>query len=133
MSKFWEKTLNATSILSLLIAIIMLMLGIRALFGRSVFVGLALFSMARNGTAMEFIGNILGIIIACGGFGLMGMHGLSSSNSSKQSGVIYGIIMTIICIISMICSMVIKSLGLGDILMVLLPVAYTIAVINTSE
>ena len=128
-----KKSLKYSSILCLLIAVVMFVLGIRALTTRSVFMGLAIFSMARSGTFMSFMGNIIGILFTVGGYGLMGFHGINGGTKSCKTGLCIGAVMAVVCLISLFCSIATKRFNFGDILMLLLPIWYCLGVFANKD
>lgn len=127
----WKKSVEFTSVISLLVAALMIFFGIKAITGHSVFIGLAVFSMAKSGTMMAFVGNLMGIFVAGGGFGIMGLSGIAGGEKGRRTGLISGFLISIICIISLICSICSHNFSLGDILITALPIIYSLGVINS--
>ncbi len=131
-----KKALSFCSGLSGVIALAALVFGIRGLFDSSRFiVDLAMFSMIAGGTFMGFIGNVLSIVILCGGFGAMAYYGFSHGLNAKKKAFGYGIAMTAICGVSMLFAIFGGSAGrnyFGDILIFALPAVYTYAVLRTA-
>lgn len=129
-----RKLIDITSLLCGIAAIVSLIFGIRVLTGHGYFIGLALFSMTRHGTIFGFIGNILGIAVTCGGFGAMGFYGLTSSrsSSSRKNAFIWGLVMSAICLISLICSIFAGSFNFGDIIFLALPLLYTYGIFKSA-
>ena len=128
-----KKSLKYASIICLLVAVVMLVLGVRALLTKSVFMGLAVFSMARSGTFMSFMGNIIGMIFTVGGYGLMGYHGMNGGTKSQKSGLAIGAVMTIVCLVSLFCSVATKRFNFGDVVMLLLPIWYCIGTFASKD
>ena len=120
-----RKAIDTCSFLCGAVSLLTLIFGIKALTGKSYFIGLSLFNMAAKGTFFGFVGNLLGIVITCAGFGAMAFCGFKYSSSSKRKGFIYGAAMTVICLLSAIASIISRSFGMGDIMMLILPAAYT--------
>jgi len=127
-----RKFLDITSVLCIIVALASLVMGVRVLTGHGMFVGLAIFSMARQGTFMGFIGNILGIAVTCGGFGAMAYYGFSGGLNAKKKAFGYGIAMTVICGISLLFAIFGHIFTIGDLLIVALPAVYTYAVLRTA-
>lgn len=129
-----RKLIDITSLLCGIAAIVSLIFGIRVLTGHGYFIGLALFSMTRQGIVFGFIGNILGIAVTCGGFGAMGFYGLTSSrsSSSRKNAFIWGLVMSAICLISLICSIFAGSFNFGDIIFLALPLLYTYGIFKSA-
>ena len=102
-----KKVLNVCSVLCGITALLSLIMGIRVLAtGGSFLIGLRIFGMAERGTFAGFIGNLLGIAISC--------------------------LLTGICLISMIASIIGRSFSIGDLFIVALPAVYTYAVLRTA-
>ena len=129
-----RKLIDITSLLCGIVAIVSLIFGIRVITGHGYFIGLALFSMTRQGTIFGFLGNILGIAVTCGGFGAMGFYGLTSSrsSSSRKNAFIWGLVMSAICLISLICSIFAGSFNFGDIFFLALPLLYTYGIFKSA-
>lgn len=129
-----RKLVDITSLLCGIVAIVSLIFGIRVLTGHGYFIGLALFSMTRQGTVFGFIGNIIGIAITCGGFGAMGFYGLTSlrSASSRKNAFIWGLVMSAICLVSLVCSIFAGSFNFGDIIFLALPLIYTYGIFKSA-
>ncbi len=128
-----KKVINVCSVLCGLTALLSLIMGIRVLAtGGSFFIGLRIFSMAENGTFIGFIGNLLGMAVAVLGFGALAVCGFGSSQNAKKNGFIYGLIMTGICLISMIAAIIGKSFSIGDLFIFALPAIYTYAVLKSA-
>lgn len=129
-----RKLIDITSLLCGIAAIVSLIFGIRVLTGHGYFIGLALFSMTRQGTVFGFIGNIIGIAVTCGGFGAMGFYGLTSprSASSRKNAFIWGLVMSVICLVSLVCSIFAGSFNFGDIIFLALPLIYTYGIFKST-
>lgn len=129
-----KSALKISSVLCGIVAIVALVLGIRVLFGHSYGTSFILFSMVRRGTVMGFLGNLIAIAFTVFGFGVMCYSGLTFENgkSSKRLAFIYGCIMTILCLISMICAVSGRSFNFGDIILLLLPAVYTFSVFRSA-
>lgn len=109
-----------------------LIMGIRVLTGHGFFVGLRIFSMAEQGTFIGFIGNLLGIAVSCLGFGALAVCGLGLVKNSQKNGFVYGLVMTGICLISMLAAIFSGSFSIGDLFIFALPAVYTYAVLKSA-
>lgn len=127
-----KKVINVCSVLCGITALLSLVMGIRVLAGGSFFIGLRIFSMAENGTFIGFLGNLLGMAAAILGFGILAVCGFGSSKNAKRNGFIYGLIMTGICLISMIAAIIGKSFNIGDLFIFVLPTVYTYATLKSA-
>ncbi|MDE5992561.1 MAG: hypothetical protein K2G87_05870 [Oscillospiraceae bacterium] len=127
-----KKVINICSVLCGIVALLSLVMGIRVLTGGRFFIGLRIFSMAENGTFISFIGNLLGIAVSCLGFGALALYGFVSSQNAKRNSFIYGLIMTAICLISMVASIFSRSFTIGDLFIAVLPAVYTFAVLKSA-
>ena len=129
-----RKLIDITSLLCGIVAIVSLIFGIRVLTGHGYFIGLALISMTRQGTVFGFIGNIIGIAVTCGGFGAMGFYGLTSprSVSSRKKAFIWGLVMSAVCLVSLVCSIFAGSFSFGDIVFIALPLIYTYGIFKSA-
>lgn len=129
-----KKVLSSCSVLSGVIALAALVFGIRGLFDSSRFiVDLAMFSMVATGSFMGFIGNVLSVVILCGGFGAMAYYGLIASGSSSHKKAFgYGVAMTAICGVSLLFAIFGHIFTIGDLFIFALPAIYTYAVLRTA-
>lgn len=128
-----RKLIDITSVFCGIVALITLILGIRVITGHGYFVGLALFSMARQGTMFGFIGNILGIAVTCLGFGAMAFYGITSNrSSSRKNAFIWGLVMSAICLLSFFCSIFARTFNIGDIFFLVLPLLYTFGIFKSA-
>ena len=128
-----KKVLNVCSVLCGITALLSLIMGIRVLAtGGSFLIGLRIFGMAERGTFAGFIGNLLGVAISCLGFGALAVCGMKNDQKSKRNSFIYGLVLTGICLISMIASIIGRSFSIGDLFIVALPAVYTYAVLRTA-
>ncbi|MBR4097183.1 MAG: hypothetical protein IKK42_07785 [Oscillospiraceae bacterium] len=126
-----KKVLSSCSVLCGVIALAALVFGIRGLFDSSRFiVDLAMFSMIATGSFMGFIGNVLSVVILCGGFGAMAYYGIINFSNKKAFG--YGVAMTAICGISLIIAIFGHIFTIGDLFIFALPAIYTYAVLKTA-
>ena len=125
------------SVLCGITAVLSLIMGIRVLFagmGNSpyryynYYIGIRVFSMAQSGTIGGFIGNLLGVAVSCVGFGAMTLYGFMNSQNAKKNAFVFGLIMTGVCLVSVISAIITKSFTIGDLYMLALPAAYTFAV-----
>lgn len=106
--------------------------GIRALTGHNFLISLRLFNMAANGTFFGFIGNIPGIAVTCLGFGVPAYFGFSKDIHSRKKGFIYGLVLTGICLLSLIVSVFTHHFTLGDLFITAVPAVYTFALPKTA-
>ena len=124
------------SVLCGITAILSLVMGIRVLFigtkSNSYFIALRVFSMAQSGTISGFIGNLLGVAVSFAGFGAMALYGFANSQNAKKNAFVFGCIMTGVCLISVIVAIVSKTFTIGDLYMLALPAAYTLAVLKSA-
>jgi len=128
-----KRVLSSCSVLCGIIALAALVFGIRGLFDSShFFIDLALFNMIAKGRFMGFIGNVLSVVILCGGFGAMAYYGFSGGLNAKKKAFGYGIAMTVICGISLLFAIFGHIFTIGDLLIVALPAVYTYAVLRTA-
>lgn len=127
-----KKTVTVCSVLCAIAALASLVMGIRVLTGHGFIVGLRIFSMAEQGTFIGFIGNLLGIAVACLGFGALAACGLGLVKNAQKNGFIFGLVMTGICLISMIAAIFSGSFSIGDLFIFALPAIYTYAVLKSA-
>ncbi len=123
-----KKVLQISSILCGILALSAIWLGVRSLFGHGSFVSWALFSMTKSGTAFGMLGNIIGIAFTAIGFGAMCFYGLFKKDG--RNAFIWGIVMTVLSVLSLIMSIVGGSFNFGDILLLILAGAYTYSTIK---
>lgn len=127
-----KKVINICSVLCGIIAVLSLIMGIRVLTGGKFLFGLHIFYMAQRGTFFGFLGNLLGVAITCLGFGVLALYGFSNSHNAKRNGFIYGLIMTVICLVSMVASIISRNFTIGDLFIAALPAIYTFAVLKSA-
>jgi len=129
-----KETVKVTAVLCGIAALISIITGIRVLTGHGFFIGLALFSMAKQGTALGFMGNLMGMAVTAIGFGSMAFFGLTGIGNTGKSrkAFIWGLVMTSLCLLSVICSIFAKSFNFGDIIILILPAVYTYAVLKSA-
>ena len=129
-----KKVLSSCSVLCGVIALAALVFGIRGLFDSTrFFIDLALFSMIARGSFMGFIGNVLSVVVLCGGFGAMAYYGLVAEGSSAHKKAFgYGVAMTAVCGISLLIALFGHIFTIGDLLVFALPAVYTYAVLKTA-
>ena len=127
-----KKIVIFCSVLCGITALLLLVMGIRAISGRNYVIGLSVFYMMQRGTVTGFIGNILGVVISCAGFGALALCGFSGTQKAKKNGFIYGLIMTGLCLISFVITLSTGRINIGDIYMVALPAVYTFAVLKSA-
>lgn len=129
-----KSVLKISSVLCGIIAVLSLIIGVKVLFGHSYGTTFILFSMVRKGTIMGFLGNLIAIIFTVFGFGMMCYNGLTleKNTSHKRSAFIYGCVMTVLCLISLFCTVAGHNFNFGDIILLLLPAIYTVSVFRTA-
>lgn len=129
-----KEVVKVTSVLCGIITLVTVIFGIRLVTGHGFYIGIAMFSMARSGTMMGYIGNILGIAVTAVGFGLMAYLGFDSfrSQQAKKKAFVWGVVMSSICLLSLICSIFAGTFNFGDMLLLALPAIYTFALIKTA-
>lgn len=128
-----KKVVTACSVLSAIISIAALIFSLKGLFtSHGMIVDLALFTFIAKGTFMGFIGNVLSAAVLCGGFGVMAFYGFSDGQTANRRAFMYGVAMTIICVLSLIISIVYRTFTVGDLLIAALPAVYTYAVLRSA-
>ncbi|MBD5146700.1 MAG: hypothetical protein HDT21_12445 [Ruminococcus sp.] len=127
-----KKVINICSVLCGITALLSLVMGVRALTGRSYYTGFRIFNMIESGRVFGFIGNFLGFAVVCIGFGILAVCGFIGSQAAKRKGFIYGLIMTGICLISVIAAIIGRSFTIGDLFIAALPAVYTFAVLKSA-
>lgn len=123
-----KKVLQISSVLCGILALSGIWLAFRSLFGNGYFVNWALFSMTRSGTAFGMLGNIIGIAFTVIGFGAMCFYGLFKKGG--RNAFIWGAVMTVLSVVSLIMSIFGGSFNFGDILLLVLAGAYTYSTIK---
>ncbi len=131
-----KKITQIISVISLLIAAIMVILNFRVLFGRGYFIGFAIFSTITSGSFMGFIGNILALIVTALAFAAMGWFGIQltvmNKESARKPAFISGICVTLLAVISLFFSFK-HNFNIGDILIILFPAVYTYFVVQSTK
>lgn len=127
-----KKIIIFCSVLCGITAVLSLIMGIRVLTGQGYYIGLRIFSMAERGTITGFIGNLLGIAVSCAGFGVLAVCGFGNSQSMKKNAFVFGLIMTGVCLVSMIAAIFTKNFTIGDLYILALPAVYTLAVLKSA-
>ncbi len=132
-----KKITLVISFLSVLIAVLAVVLNFRVLFGKSYFMGFAMFSMIQNGGFMGYIGNLLGMLVTVIAFAAMGLYGLALTVAKKESArrpaLISGVVVSAIALVSLIFSIANHRFTFGDVIMLLFPVAFMFCIIQTVE
>ncbi len=128
-----KRTIQVISVLSGLIAVLALVLNIQVIFGgNSGFFRFAMFSMVRNGGFMGYLGNLLSMLIVVAGFGAMCIFGFKVAKGggvkAMRPALLAGILMTLLAVISLICSIAGKMFNFGDIVILGMPAVYTFCV-----
>ncbi len=129
-----KETVKITSVLCGIAALVSLIAGIRCLMGHSAFISLVMFSMVRQGTVTGFMGNLVSVALTAIGFGSMAFFGLTglNSNSRARKAFVWGLVMTGLCALSLLCSIFAHSFNFGDIILLILPAVYTFAVLKSA-
>lgn len=125
-----KKFMQILSGICCIIAVVALVAYVPTLFGsRNWFIQMSMFSTVRSGGTTGFLGNLLNVAIICIGFGEMGWNGFKASKGEDRKAIktalIAGSAMTVLFIISLICSIAMHIFTFGDLLMVLFAAAYT--------
>lgn len=125
-----KRTIQIISVISGLVAVLAVVLNIQVLFGgNSGFFRFAMFSMVRNGGVMGYLGNLLSMIIVAAGFGGMCICGFKVAAGggvkAMRPALLAGLLMTIMAVISLICSIAGKMFNFGDLIILALPAVYT--------
>lgn len=133
-----KKTITVLSVVSGLVAILAVVLNIQVIFGgESYFFRFAMFSMMRSGGAMGYLGNLLSMLIVAAGFGGMCLSGLKAVRvggmKAVRSSLIAGGLMTLLSVISLICSIAGGMFNFGDIVILLMPAVYTFLIFSGSD
>lgn len=133
-----KKTITALSVLSGLVAALSVILNIQVLFGgQSWFLRFSLFSIVRSGGVMGYLGNLMSMLIVAFGFGVMCVSGLRAVRGhgmkTVRSALIAGVFMTVMAVISLICSISGGMFNFGDIIVVLMPAVYTFCIFSASD
>ena len=127
-----KRVINICSVLCAITAFASLIMGISVLFGKSFLFDYRVFGIVERGGFFGFIGNVLGTAILFIGFGLLAWYGFGKSQSAKRNGFIYGLVMTGICLVSMIAAIIGGSFNLGYLFILALPAVYTFAVLKSA-
>ena len=133
-----KKTITALSLLSGLVAVLSVILNIQVLFnGNSWFFRFAMFSITRGGGFMGYLGNLMSMLIVALGFGVMCVCGLRAVKGHGmnviRSALIAGAFMTVMAIISLICSISKGIFNFGDIIVLAMPAVYTFCLFSASD
>lgn len=132
-----KKLTTIMSLLSGLIAVLAIILNFQVIFGRGIFIGFAMFSMMQSGGFLGYIGNLLGVLTTAAAFAAMCWYGLNVTvrhkDAARRPALVSGIVVTVIALISLICSFAGRSFNFGDILILLFPVAFTFCIIQTTD
>lgn len=111
--------------------IMILFANIPTLFSKSWFLHHMTLGIIRSGGALGFLGNLIVIIAMAYCYGSMAYEGfmILSYKSHHKQALLYGLICTGICILSMIFSIAGKMFVLGDLVVVLFAILYCVAVL----
>lgn len=88
--------------------------------------------MVRMKGFMGVIGGLIGIIFSVCGFGIMGWAGIKNDVLSRRVGLIAGIVMTAVSVLSIIGALIGHSASGGDLIMLAIPALYTISLVMTA-
>lgn len=133
-----KKSIQVISLLSGILAVLSVILNFQVIFGgKSGFFRYAMFSMVKNGGAMGYLGNLVSMLIVAAGFGAMCIFGLHAAGGggmkSVRTALTAGGIMTVMSVISLICSVAGGMFSFGDIIILILPALYTFLVFSASD
>ncbi len=133
-----KKTIQVISLLSGILAVLSVILNFQVIFGgNSGFFRYAMFSMVKNGGAMGYLGNLVSMLIVAAGFGAMCIFGIHAAGGggmkSVRTALTAGGIMTVMSVISLICSIAGGMFSFGDIIILILPALYTFLVFSASD
>lgn len=83
---------------------------------------------------MGFFGNLIGMALTALGFGAMSVFGFSLGKGTafRKKAFVWGVVMSALCVISVICSIFAHSFNFGDIILLALPLVYTYAVLKSA-
>lgn len=131
-----KKIAQIFSVLSLLVAALIIILNIRVLFGRGAFIGFAIFSLIKSGSFMGFIGNLLALVVTALAFAAMGWFGIQltimNRESARKPAFISGVCVALLAVVSLFFSFG-HGFNLGDILIILFPAVYTYFVVQSTK
>ncbi len=105
------------SVMCFLVAAASIVFALFAKNARGFLVGLAFFRTVQTGSFMGMIGNIFGILLTAAGFGAAGYYWLSKKNDKKT--LIACVIMTGVCLLSMVFAFIQGTFTFGDLIMLL--------------
>lgn len=133
-----KKTIQVISLLNGILAVLSVILNFQVIFGgNSGFFRYAMFSMVKNGGVMGYLGNLVSMLIVAAGFGAMCIFGLHAAGGggmkSVRTALTAGGIMTVMSVISLICSIAGGMFSFGDIIILILPALYTFLVFSASD
>lgn len=116
------------------LAVLSIIMGIRMLFGGSMFMGIRLFSIVASGGFFGFMGNLLSIVITAGGFGGMAIFGIAADTdrTARKNAFIFGGIMTGVCLVSAVFAIARGVFTMGDLSSFLLPLVYTTVIFKSA-
>lgn len=131
-------TIRALSWLSGILAVLSVILNFRVIFGgESFFFRYAMFSMVRSGGIMGYLGNLLSMLIVAFGFGVMFFFGLRALRGGGMKAVrpalVAGAIMSLMSIVSLFCSIAGGMFNFGDLIILAMPVVYTVCLFSASD
>lgn len=133
-----KKSIQVISLLSGILAALSVILNFQVIFGgNGGFFRYAMFSMVKNGGAMGYLGNLASMLIVAAGFGAMCIFGLHAAGGggmkSVRTALTVGGIMTVMSVISLICSIAGGMFSFGDIIILIMPALYTFLVFSASD
>lgn len=131
-----KRITQVISVMSLFIALLTIILNFGALFGRSLFMRFAVFSIIKSGGTMGFIGNLLAMLLTAIAFAAMGWFGVQltilNKEKARKPAFISGVCVTILALISLFFSFG-NNFTFGDIIVLLFPAVYTFFVVRTTD
>lgn len=133
-----KSTIRAISWISGLMAVVTVIVNFSVIFGgQSWFFRFAMFSVVRGGGIMGYLGNLMSMLLVAVGFGAMfffGLHALKSGSiKSVRSALTAGGLMSLLALISLICSIAKGMFNFGDLIMLAMPVVYTLFMFMSSD
>lgn len=134
-----KNIVRVISWISGVMAVLTLVLNFKVIFGgQSFFFRYAMFSMVNSGGFMGYLGNLLSMLLMVLGFACMFFFGLRALSGGGMSAVrpalIAGGLMSLLSIISLFCSIASGKFNFfGDIIILAMPVVYTLCLFNASD
>ena len=121
-----------TSWICALIAVISVFFAARILFGRTWGLNWFFFHHVVRSGFMSVMGSVIGIIFTVVGFAVMGYCGIKGDILSRRTGLIAGVVITGVSLLSLIGAVIGHSFSGGDLIMLAVPALYTVSLIKTA-